>query len=115
MQKSEALTHNVMSNRLHLWLLSTYALIPCVMLFILSFMAMVGAAIQADDFNREMTQFEELLFKSPVIPIIWFIAIVIARVFKVNEPKYMGSLRRTILWLTLALVIPASILLWFAL
>ncbi len=72
---------------------------------------MAGAAIQADDFNREMTQTEELLFKSPIIPIIWFIAIVIARAFKVSEPKPMGNLMRKGLWLSLGLFIPVCILL----
>lgn len=97
------------------WMLSTYALVPCIFLFIVSLFLMAGAAIQADDFDREMTEVELMLFKSPVIPLVWFIAIVMARVFKVKQPISIGVAKRNTMWLTLGLIIPASILILFVL
>lgn len=40
---------------------------------------MIGAMIQADDFNREMTLVETLIAFMPIIPISWFVLILVAR------------------------------------
>lgn len=76
---------------------------------------MAGVAIQADDFNREMSQIEKLLLISPAVPLLWFVVIVLARVFKLNEPKQIVGLKKNTMWLTLGLIIPVSILLLFIL
>jgi len=63
-------------------LLSPWAIVPCIALFIVTYFIMALAMMQADDFNREMNSIEITLSLTPFIPILWFILIVGAWVLR---------------------------------
>ena len=57
-------------------LLNPWAIVPCIILLIVTYLIMALAMMQADDFNRELNSIEITLSLTPLIPVIWFILIV---------------------------------------
>ena len=66
-------------------LLSPWAIVPCLILFIATYFVMAQAAMQADDFDRELNSIEITLSLTPFIPIIWFTLILAAWVFRKSK------------------------------
>lgn len=62
-------------------LLSPWALIPCLLLLLVTYFILGLAMMQADEFNRELNSIETALSLTPVIPILWLLLIVGAWVF----------------------------------